>query len=553
MALDRRTNMPGMTASKAEGRPLIQIRSFESPFEAEAREALAAALPDFVRSQRWYRAKAKTIRRITVEDAIPIGRRFFAAVIRIAYTDNEHEIYLLPLAVGAGLEGAAASDVVARLQSEQGEEQLLHNALVDAEFRTMLLDAISRNMKFSGSGELVCARTEAFQGGEKSSWPESKVSRAEQSNSSIIFGNQYILKLFRKLESGINPDIEVGRFLTRQKFAHTPAVLGEIKYQTREAGAASDETWAGILQGFVANEGDAWKHALESIQGFFERALERPDAPQLEESHPLVLVDSEQPALVRQTIGDYLDAARLLGTRTAEMHAALSSDQSDPDFAPEPFTGEYAEVLYREMVHEADRTFTLLREKADSLPGDASGYGRRLLGSEDDVRSRFENLRERPISAKRIRHHGDYHLGQVLFTGDDFVIIDFEGEPARPLAARRLKTLAMRDVAGMIRSFSYAGYAAASSKLEGVSADESRRQALEKWAAFWSTWVSAAYLKGYLEEAEGSLFAGSDRAEQRILLDAFLLQKALYETSYELNNRPDWVQIPLRGILSLID
>ncbi len=185
------------------------------------------------------------------------------------------------------------------------------------------------------------------------------------------------------------------------------------------------------------------------------------------------------------------------------------------------------------------------------LPGEAAESARRLIAAESKVRDRFSSLRDREITAVRIRHHGDFHLGQVLYTGTDFIIIDFEGEPARPLAHRRIKTLAMRDVAGMIRSFSYAAYAALEPDTSDRPADE--RDRTEPWASFWAAWAGAEYLKAYFETAANSAFVGNSESERRILFDAFVLQKALYEVSYELNNRPDWVQIPLRGILTLVD
>jgi maltose alpha-D-glucosyltransferase/alpha-amylase len=175
------------------------------------------------------------------------------------------------------------------------------------------------------------------------------------------------------------------------------------------------------------------------------------------------------------------------------------------------------------------------------------------LAEEASVREKFSELRDARITAARIRHHGDYHLGQVLYTGQDFVIIDFEGEPARPLADRRIKTLAMRDVAGMIRSFSYAAYAALFGQVAGVPTDEPSKQKVEGWAAFWSAIVGGEYLKSYFAESTGKPFVSSTEAEERLLFDAFVLQKALYEVAYEMNNRPGWVQIPLRGILTLID
>jgi maltose alpha-D-glucosyltransferase/alpha-amylase len=221
------------------------------------------------------------------------------------------------------------------------------------------------------------------------------------------------------------------------------------------------------------------------------------------------------------------------------MHAALA-EPDGPEFTPEPFTHEDAEKLYQEMLGQADITFELLRRKQPVLTGEAAADAQQLLRIEHNVTERFSALRNQPIQALRIRYHGDYHLGQVLYTGSDFMIIDFEGEPARPLAHRRMKTLAMRDVAGMIRSFQYAAYSALPPSSPTESAD------------YWTVWASAAYLNGYFSEAADQPFVPRDTDERRILFDAFLLQKALYEVAYELNNRPDWVKIPLRGILRLM-
>jgi maltose alpha-D-glucosyltransferase / alpha-amylase len=222
------------------------------------------------------------------------------------------------------------------------------------------------------------------------------------------------------------------------------------------------------------------------------------------------------------------------------MHAVLADEGGGPDFAPERFTGEDAEKLYQEMLGQADITFELLRNKAPVLEGGDGESARELLRLEQRVRERFAELRERTIDAMRIRYHGDYHLGQVLWTGRDFMIIDFEGEPARPLAHRRTKTLAMRDVAGIIRSFQYAAYTALPASRRVETAD------------CWTAWTSAVYLGGYFSEAGERAFVPRDAEQRRILFDSFLLQKALYEVAYELNNRPDWVSIPLRGILSLV-
>lgn len=510
----------------------------------ESISGLEQALPKYVTGQRWFRAKARTIRSLRVIDAVALKEKWYVLVIRIEYADSEHDLYLLPVASRSAQTGVnAIADV---------SGTAFYDALPDDDFRTALLDAIGCDQVFDGrTGRLITSRTNAYER-QCGQWvPElgSKVSRAEQSNTSIIYGDQYILKLFRKLESGVNPDIEIGKFLTEHNFSHTPTVLGELRYETHDG----DTMYAGILQAFVANEGDAWKYTLDELSCFFDRALREKSLPPALTAHPFELLLEEVSALERQMIGEYLESAHLLGTRTAEMHCALASGTENPDFLPEPFTREYAAVVYEEMQHEADRAFDVLRDKASTLKGEAGHSAKRLLASEQDVRRRFSSFRESTVSALRIRHHGDYHLGQVLYTGDDFVIIDFEGEPARPLSARRMKTLAMRDVAGMVRSFSYAAFAALFGQVPGVPSDAENRSRVEAWASFWATAVSREFLKSYLAKALGSNFAGNDVAEKRMLFDAFILQKALYEVSYELNNRPDWVQIPLGGILGLID
>ncbi|HEX4750150.1 MAG TPA: putative maltokinase [Bryobacteraceae bacterium] len=459
----------------------------------------AGSLADFIRNRRWFRSKAREIRSAEVEDVIPMpseSARFL--LVRVNYAEGDCDHYVVTDKSGAG-----AGEPV--------------EALNNAQFRNELLAAFASNSVFKGSsGALIFARTAAFRAPEMGQQLESAVSRAEQSNTSIIFGDQYILKLFRKIEAGTNPDVEIGAFLTEHGFAHTPAVLGTVEYSARTNGEYS----AGILQQFVPNKGDAWKYTLDSLNEYF--GSEERDA------------------------GDYLRAAALLGQRTAEMHKVLASGYGNPDFEPEPFTKEAGEQLFNDMVSQADIAFETLRRKQATLSGQAAELGTRLLHLETRVTERFSVLRDQKIDAARIRFHGDYHLGQVLWTGSDFMIIDFEGEPARPLSERRAKGIAMRDVAGMLRSFQYAAYAALFEQRSGA-------KDLEMWAETWNDLVSDEYLNAYLRTAEGSVFLPQDQQQQRVLLDAFILHKALYEVAYELNNRPDWVHIPVRGILSLVD
>jgi maltose alpha-D-glucosyltransferase/alpha-amylase len=250
--------------------------------------------------------------------------------------------------------------------------------------------------------------------------------------------------------------------------------------------------------------------------------------------------------MARETIGAFIESARLLGRRTAELHLALASDPSDPAFAPEPFTTLYQRSLYQSMRAPAVRTFRLLRRMFpdDPLLG-------KVLDLESEILDRYREVLDHKIDATRIRCHGDYHLGQALWTGKDFVIIDFEGEPALPLGERRIKRSPLTDVAGMIRSFHYATHTAVSRVMEDVGspADASL---LSVWSEYWYLWVSAVFLRSYLVTARGASFLPGSRGDLELLLDLYLLQKAVYELRYEANNRPDWISIPAHGILELL-
>ncbi len=490
-------------------------------------DGLEKFLPEFITEQRWYRAKARTLETVRIEDLVPITDIDSFVIFRIHYSDGDCDLYQLPVSVASG------------------QNQCLRDALSRQDFHRALLDAIRSGAKFEGrAGGLIASRMTPLTREDG----ESFVSGAEQSNTSIIYGDRFILKLFRKLEAGVNPDLEIGTCLTERNFRHTPAVLGSIEYRPQNG---TEPYTAAILQEFVPNRGDAWKYTLEALGGFFNRALaETPDAFTLKTHHPLELPET-MPDAVRTLLGSYVADAELLARRTAEMHGALANANCGADFDPEPFTARDGEKLYRDMMSQADITFDLLRRKRQALTGSTAESADRVLEYEPELRQRFRPIATRRINAVRIRHHGDFHLGQVLYTGDDFMIIDFEGEPARPLAERRRKGLAIRDVAGMLRSFDYAASAALFGQVPGVSARPESTKAVEAWAAFWAAWVSAAYLNSYFRVAGKAAFAGH-ADDRRVLLDAFLLHKALYEVAYELNNRPNWLRIPLRGVLRLM-
>lgn len=374
---------------------------------------------------------------------------------------------------------------------------------------------------------------------------------AEQSNTSLMVGDEAILKLDRRLGEGISPDQEIGHHLNEKGFANAASLLGSVEYWRR----GSEPTTLVVIHELVPNEGDAWALTLDRLAGFYEKVLTLSDETPERSLFPKETrsFDAEEvPAGFYDLAGQYLSLAELLGQRTAEMHAALA-DSVEPSFQPETFTRLYQRSLYQSLQSELRRTMRALRSRRGQLPDDVLERFDAL--DEEQLQARLDAVRSSRIVAERTRVHGDYHLGQVLWDGEDFVIIDFEGEPSRSVGQRRLKQSPLRDVAGMLRSFEYATHVGmnelvARGHVENV---ETARIRLGPWATLWRDWVTGRYMTGYLTAAVDHTFVPGDPSDLRLLLDAFLLEKACYEVRYELDHRPDWVGIPLEALRELAE
>ncbi len=556
-------------AQGADGSPggiptLVLDRSLEDLAADDAEGLLARALTRSLPSRRWFRGKARTIKATKVTDSIDVREPGCAATVvtlAVDYTEGEGELYLLPLTIRSP-EAAAQTlaetpgQVLAQLRGPDGTTNrgLLVDAAMDPAFMTILLDSIGDRRRFKGRrGELRGVPDRTFKGarGGNGTLPAIPIG-SEQSNSSVIFGDRIILKLYRALEHGINPDLEIGRFLTARGLGSVPRVCGALEY----VAADGSRSVAAIAQEFVANQGDVFTHTLDRLGDYIERVLAEGPPPAvgpLTAAGLLAASTEELPPIAHRTIGSYLDLARQLGFRTGELHAALASETRDPAFAPEPFTEHYQRSVYQSIHTLSRHNMRLLARVADSLPPGAAHDAKVVLAGHDTVDTRLRALLSHRFGGQRIRVHGDFHAGQVLHTGRDLVIIDFEGEPARPLSERRLKRSALRDVAGMIRSFHYAAYGSLLHPGLGPNVREEDAPALEPWVRAWYRWASAAYLGGYREATAGAAFLPSDAGEWATVLDAMLFHKAFYELGYELNNRPDWVAIPLRGIAQLLE
>jgi maltose alpha-D-glucosyltransferase / alpha-amylase len=529
---------------------------------ARIRAGLPKLLPNFLIHQRWFGGKARRIHSAEVLDVIPIPvgeRSAFLVLVGLKYSVGKGEIYALPLISAEGerrpaSEGEVAGSIL-RLSSGQ-EKADFCDAFLDKEFSTALLEAICSRKSYEGStGEFLALPTEKFHDPPASvgSDLDPALMKAEQSNTSVRYGDRYILKFFRRLEEGVNPDLEIGTFLTRRaSFEHTPPVQGTLEFRRPRVPAIA----LGILQAFVPNRGDAWRHALGALDIYFEGV---PSAKVIRAKSVLPLSSipelgrMEIPPQVPKIIGDYWDSAGLLGRRTGQLHIALASDSKDPNLCPEPFSSSFQQSQSDSMRNLTLKVLRALEERLVTLPPSIHDDARNVLKLERDLLSRFESFAKREITGKCIRIHGDYHLGQLLYTGSDFVIIDFEGEPARPLEERRKKRSPLQDVAGMLRSFHYAAHTALSNRGGGPESAPNAGENLKLWAQYWQQWVSARFLREYLSVASKARFLPLTENEFAVLLQAYLLEKAIYELGYELNNRPDWVWLPIQGILQLME
>jgi len=473
--------------------------------------------------------------------------------VRVDYPEGPAESYVIPLLPAMAGSGYAPEGVVLRLpEPETSSDIVLLDALTDPLFLTAILSVISTRASYAGEkGALRAVPEPTFR--KLHIDPAGltlRLMKGEQSNSSVIYGDRLILKFFRRVEEGVNPDLEIGHFLT--EIAHFPNVsplCGFLEYEWKEGKSMA----LGILQQFIPNRGDAWRCTIDPLQSMLARA----GAPQKGSAPAATGVAGKPPVgdLPAAVAGDFeeqMEFAGLLGRRTAELHLALASSRSDAAFMPEPFTSEVREAMERSFHDMAVRNLELLRRKLDTLPETAQATAKRVLKLEDNLLLFFHSCLEKEIQAVRMCIRGDYHLGQVLYTGSDFLIIDFEGEPAKPLSERRNKRSPLQDVAGMLRSFHYAARSALLAARQRAGDSWPGEPPAAQLAARWQAEATGRFLLEYKKTAGRAPFLPPSPAELEVLLKLHLLEKALYELGYELNNRPAWLPIPLGGIAEIL-
>jgi maltose alpha-D-glucosyltransferase/alpha-amylase len=530
---------------------------------APNREAVEAALVPYLNS-RHFGDDPRLVRYVEIVESIPVpGPEPAPQLLQVQaeFFEGQSVVFQIPLA----LVDRARVEELLRLAPEAAVAEVegdLDGLLVDAEadprFARSLLDLIGEGRRVAG----LSGQAEAEAGGPLADalgadGPPLDAHRipGERSNTLLQFGDRFVLKLFRRVAEGPNPDLEINRFLSESGgFAHVPPYAGALHYRR---GRGEPMTLA-MVQGCVPHDGTAWDLTIESLGSFYRRATGRAEgrAVQVPHGRPIDLAAAEPPPLAAETIGPFLDVAALLGRRTAEMHQALASRVDRPDFAPVAFSGLYQRSMYQSMRGLARRVARRLRHRLDDLPEADRGDAARVVERQDEILEAFRGILRHKASALKTRVHGDYHLGQLLRVGEDFVVIDFEGESSRPIGERRLKRSPLLDVAGLVYSFQYAAYASLGDPVPREAPSLGRPEDLalvEPWARFWTGWVSAAFLRSYLATAQEAAFLPRDPDDLRSLFDAFNLERALDSLGFEVDHRIETARIPIRIILRFLD
>lgn len=509
---------PPSIGGRRAARPRTARRAPPPPGELLARAA--RGLPHLLPSQRWFGGKARTILAVRPLDFVPVPESAgLPALFAVRYADGEEERYLVPVAAAPGEPGFA-------------------DAMEDPRFCTALVERIRGGGSLAGArGRITFTPTPAFQAILPDRPQEVSRVRTEQSNTSVIFDRRAILKLFRKVEPGPNPDFELTDFLTRETAFHAaPRLLGSLAYEA----PGEPATTLAILQEFVESRGDLWTAIQARLGEYYAAAAGGFGAG-----------GEADPAFAR-TLGE-ADAreAERLGALTGELHMALASAPAGHPLAPEAIPPAEVTEWLEGMERHLDHVMGTLAAALGTLPLPAQAIARDLLAEAPGRREELTALRALETEAvAKIRIHGDLHLGQVLLAGERFAILDFEGEPARPMALRRAKQCALKDVAGMLRSYAYAAQAALLKAVAAAPEGEDLTARLIPWAEAWEEGARQAFLDGYLAEtwARGVPFLPRRPEALQAVLRAYELDKAAYELHYELNNRPAWVRIPLEGL-----
>ncbi|HEY2169927.1 MAG TPA: alpha-glucosidase C-terminal domain-containing protein, partial [Candidatus Angelobacter sp.] len=426
--------------ARAEDIPVLEADEQEV-FSTTTRNAIAKLLPPILRRRSWFAKKHRTIRYVRIHDVIALPETTaHILLVNLEYTDGEPEMFTIPLSLATGEQAETVlrerlHTVLAKVKGLPDPQSILYGSVSDRQFNDALLKAMLRRRRIKGEkGDIVGTHTRAFREawGRVRSNLEPQPQTLDAHKILVTLGQDFVFTLYREVEAGPNPDREIGEFLTNHtNFSHIPRTLGAVEYRVTQD-ETEQVTTLGTLSAYLRNAADGWLYTLDHLGLFFERALaigeDDPRLKELNSGTPFALSSQPVPRVINELLGGHVETALLLGRCTAELHSALSSHPEIPDFAPEPFTEFYRHGLYHGLLAHMNKSLDALRQNVEKLSGAAQEEARTVLEQQDTLRERFSALRDMRISGMRTRHHGDYHLANVLYTGSDFIIKNFDGD-----------------------------------------------------------------------------------------------------------------------------
>ena len=514
-------------------------------------------LPPYLEHRRWFESGGRTLQEIKINESIEVkieGLRTRILVLEVTYNEGLPELYQLPVSFTSVENEALLNEIpkrgiIAKLQIED-QEGYLFDSVYAEDFRDHLIDSFRKSVKSkAGSGELEFSAEKSIIT-NLSDDARSELVSTEHRQTIITYDNELFFKLYRKLDQTFNPDVETIKFLSKKTdFEKISRYAGALKFNQR----SGKPYFFGMLQQITENQGEVWEHVKDSLERYYERVLTTTKDLKVEKTNNHItepLGYEDFPAAIQEMTGIILpERIYQLGEFTAELHNSLSQHSTDKDFDKEESSLHYQRSLFSGLQTLTRTSLEKLNKIIKDLPEDTAEEAREVIGLRKEILDCFKDIYDHKIPVMKIRTHGDYHLRQILWTGREYIMNSFEGDPAKSFSERRIRRSAMRDLAAMIRSLHYAAY----SNILSPEYNQQRKEGnLEEWAETWHYYISRLYIKGYFDKAGNKDYVPEKHEDFKILMHTFLLEKALTELNYEIENRPEWIIIPLRGIKAVL-